>query len=125
MLSAVVAGAQWQPILGIDEAHPAAVGRGGLGAGCLAASDRSRGGFSTDSGGRVGLVFVEGLSLQQGVRQPIELLAVFTQRFDGFDVAVVDDPPDLLIDELLGRWSGCAVPERDAGSVAWCFSGAA
>lgn len=52
--------------------------RGGLGVRGFATGDCGWSGFPVDPGGFVRLVLVEGFPPQQGVRQPVELVAVLT-----------------------------------------------
>jgi hypothetical protein len=72
---------------------PAAPGRRGRRPGC---------GVPGHARGGVRLVLVEGLLREQGVRQPVELVAMGDQGGDGLVVALADDPPSLPVDELLG-----------------------
>ena len=61
----------------------------------------------------VRLVLVEGLLLDRGLREPVELLAVRDEGGDGLVVALVDDPPNLPVDKLPRR--GPEAVETPAG----------
>src|SRR3954451_6198326 len=96
--------------LGARDGRPMGVGRGlrrharlGRDAWHLPAGERARRLLARDAGGRVRVRLVERLGGEQGVRQAVELLTVSDQRRHGLVVALVDDLPDLAVDELLRR----------------------
>src|SRR5204863_311242 len=66
--------------------------------------------------GGIGLVFVERLVLEQRCREGVELVAIALQKRDNFRVRRLDDPPHLVVDQLLRvlRDFGDAWEERAA-----------
>src|SRR4051812_47504504 len=59
--------------------------------------------ISRDPRRRVGVVLVERLALEQRVGQRVEVLAPLGEQHRHVVVGVVDEPADLLVDELLRR----------------------
>jgi len=54
----------------------------------------------------VGLGLVEGLALEQCASQRLEPPALAPEEFGHLLLGAVDDPADLLVDQLLGRARG-------------------
>ena len=58
---------------------------------------------SRQAGNRVGVALIERLVLEQAACESIEILAVALQQRGDLLMRRLDDPPDLLVDQTLGR----------------------
>src|SRR6476469_2230486 len=65
----------------------------------------------------VGVVFVEGLALQERVREVVETLAVLVQQSQGALVALLHDRADLGVDDLAGLLRRAAAGPREEDGV--------
>src|SRR3954463_9924764 len=72
---------------------------------------------AVEARGPVGVVFVEGLALQERVREVVEALAVLVQQPQGALVALLPDRAHLGVDDLAGPPTRPAARPREEDRV--------